>query len=200
MEINYNLVPLEVREWIQTFSLSMPRGVGVYVASGTALDLYRDKEPEWIDIWVTGAEILQNQKDIDNEKEIYTTFLEKLKQKNGLKIDDRYIISDTCDVIYCEVKEKRIKLFLAAPIMAFYNLIEEFDFRVCRMWVDDINTTKWELGATEEAIQDYKNNMLILDKNEKEKQVFDCDTTLSRQLRIGEYRKKFPTFKVYKEM
>lgn len=200
MEINYNLVPLEVREWIRTFSLSQPIGVGVSIAGGTALDLYRNKTPDYIDIWITGATILETANDAEEDRDLYHTFLTKLKQKHGFKQEDRYIISDCCDVVYGEVKDVKIKLFFVSPLISLNQLVDEFDFNICKMWVDDINTLGWEVNALNTTIRALELKMIILDTLATDRKVFDCDTSLSRQLRISDYRKKFPDFKIYKEM
>jgi hypothetical protein len=201
-----DLVPLSLREYVQRIALSVPTGVNVFVAGGAALDIHRGVVPNDIDLFVTGCDLLTEDKHYswrtaaeDNEwlelcEAHYLTFFghEFDEYQSGrYNLNKHIILSNT----YFE--GMKLQLICINPIMSIGDVTQTFDMDICKAAIPETSSLEWWpvlSSVAEEALRTGVVN--ICDGNDT---IFGGNTEYKTRQRVEKYKKKFPGFRFVKE-
>lgn len=196
------VIPLEIREWLQKICLSLPIGANIRVAGGAALDLYLDRPVSNIDVFITGADIIE-------DKLTFVDLTDDGWPDRALKFYGKTLTAETenrhlrptnlnKDIEYREITIENIvcKLYFIPECIGLTDIIMGFDFFICRAYISDLADVNWEATLTIKAKECLDTEIVIVKDSET---VFFSSSTTEAE-RVAKYKEKFPKFKFVKEL
>lgn len=196
-------VPIEVREWLQTVSLSLPTGVDIYVAGGCPLSLETGQEVTGVDVFLTGAEILAEKYKWEITEDEWDNEIKRLKFHHmTFEIEEEYLFTPV-DYSICEAT--RLMLFDDFHVWFYFindvdvtlaDIIMSFDFDICRAWIENLNTLNWEPKLSVVAQSALSTELITVTDNE----FLFYPHLVTQKERVRKYKKRFPDFKFVKEL
>lgn len=199
-----NQVPREVRQWLQTVSLSLPLGVHIYVAGGCPLSLRMGLDVTGVDVFLVGSDILEDkyQWKISEDDEGYEQ--KQLRFHNRLFEEEysyqrSHVDAGKIENIRCILFENDFPVlfyFIKDYRTRLSDILMAFDFDICRMWVNDLNTLDWEIRCSSLAEKAIETKLVTLKDNDY---FFTSFIRIQKQ-RVEKYKKKLPSFRFVKEL
>jgi hypothetical protein len=194
-----NLVPVEVRKYIQRIALSVPIGVEVHVMGDTALDIYTGHSPKHISLWITGFDILSEGKHYiikevsETSLDVQLTFFGHVFNAYD-EFDCMSLRPSAGEYHHTQFGDITLGVYLIKEQMGLLSILKCLPMNILKCYIKDVASIDWEASLVNKAL-DIKEVEVYSNDND----LFLYKPVITKTL-VEEYKEKFPGFRFYMEM